>query len=91
MIHDRKLSKSVHASHVQTAPCERRILQYSKIRNFLRSPDDKEELYAKIFSHGLGIRTPERGLGPLLSLVVVLLLRDNVLVKGLNPGVISKG
>ena len=33
-----------HASHVQTAPCERRVLQYSKIRNFLRSPDHKEEL-----------------------------------------------
>ena len=33
-----------HASHVQTAPCERRVLQYSTIRNFLRSPDHKEEL-----------------------------------------------
>ena len=31
-------------------------------------------------SQGLGIRTPERGLGPLFSLVVVLLLRDNVLI-----------
>ena len=29
---------------------------------------------------GLGIRIPERGLGPLFSLVVVLLLRDNVLI-----------
>ena len=38
-----------HASHVQTAPCERRALQYSKIRNILRSPDHKEELLAKIF------------------------------------------
>ena len=31
-------------------------------------------------SQGLGIRTPERGLGPLFSLVVVLLLRDNGLI-----------
>ena len=31
-------------------------------------------------SQGLGIRTPERGLGPLFTLVVVLLLRDNVLI-----------
>ena len=31
-------------------------------------------------SLGLGIRTPERGLGPLFSLVVVLLLRDNFLI-----------
>ena len=31
-------------------------------------------------SQGLGIRTPERGLGPLFSLVVVLLLHDNVLI-----------
>ena len=33
-----------HASHVQTAPLKRRVLQYSKIKNFLRSPDHKEEL-----------------------------------------------
>ena len=39
-----------HASHVQTAPCIRRVSQYSKIRNFLRFPDHKEELQAKIFS-----------------------------------------
>ena len=32
-------------------------------------------------SQGLGIKTPERGLGPLFSLVVVLLLRDNVLIR----------
>ena len=31
-------------------------------------------------SQGLGIRTPERGLGPLFSLVVVLLLHDNVFI-----------
>ena len=31
-------------------------------------------------SQGLGIKTPERGLGPLFSLVVVLLLRDNGLI-----------
>ena len=31
-------------------------------------------------SQGLGIRTPERGLGPLFSLVVVLLLCDNFLI-----------
>ena len=39
----------LRASHVQTAPLKRRVLQYSKIRNFLRSPDHKEELLAKIF------------------------------------------
>ena len=33
-----------HASHVQTAPLKRRVLQYSKIKNVLRSPDHKEEL-----------------------------------------------
>ena len=33
-------------------------------------------------SHGLEIRTPERGLEPLFSLVVVLLLRDNVRIGG---------
>ena len=33
-----------HASHVQTAPLKRRVLQYSKIKDFLRSPDHKEEL-----------------------------------------------
>ena len=33
-----------HASHVQTAPLNRRVLQYSKIKNFLRSLDQKEEL-----------------------------------------------
>ena len=38
-----------HASHVQTAPLKGACLQYSKIRNFLSSPDRKEELYAKIF------------------------------------------
>ena len=37
-----------HASHVHTAPCEGRVLQYSKIRNFLLSPDRKQELQAKI-------------------------------------------
>ena len=33
-----------HALHVQTAPLKRRVLHYSKIKNFLRSPDHKEEL-----------------------------------------------
>ena len=33
-----------HASHVQTAPLKRRVLQYLKIKNFLRSLDHKEEL-----------------------------------------------
>ena len=33
-----------HASHVQSAPLNRRVLQYLKIKNFLRSPDHKEEL-----------------------------------------------
>ena len=31
-------------------------------------------------SQGLGIRTPERGLGPPFSLLVVLLLRDKVFI-----------
>ena len=33
-----------HASQVQTAPLKRRVLQYLKIKNFLRSLDHKEEL-----------------------------------------------
>ena len=33
-----------HASHVQTAPVKRCVLQYAKIKNFLRSPVHKEEL-----------------------------------------------
>ena len=32
------------ASHAQTAPLKRRVLQYSKIKTFLRSPDHKEDL-----------------------------------------------
>ena len=36
-------------------------------------------------SQGLGIRTPERGLGPLFSLVVVLLLPDVIIVSPLVP------
>ena len=33
-----------HALHMQTAPLKRRVLHYSKIKHFLRSPDHKEEL-----------------------------------------------
>ena len=47
-----------HASHVQTAPLKRRVIQYSKMRNFPRSRDHK----GIATSQGLGIRTPERGL-----------------------------
>ena len=33
-----------HDLHMQTAPLKRRVLQYLKIKNFLRSLDHKEEL-----------------------------------------------
>ena len=85
MIHDRKLSRSVSCfAHADCSLKKARftVFEKSEISFVLRiiKRNYKLRFSGITTSQGLGIRTPERGLGPLFTLVVVLLLRDNVLI-----------